>query len=136
MVPSSPPGDVAYGKNHWDPLWAEFQEQGVPLSLHPASGGTGVSGILYPEFAMPSWWTFSTNGLDVMLGYTSFFQESAFDRFPEMKVLVLESGCGWMPWMLNRMDERYEVLGFTTPMKEKAQFLFPPAGLDRHGPRR
>ena len=124
MVPSSPPKDLAYGKTYWDPLWAEFQDQGVPLSLHPASGGTGVSGILYPEFAMPSWWTFSTNGLDVILGFTSFFQESAFDRFPEMKVLVLESGCGWMPWMLNRMDERYEVLGFTTPMKEKPSFYF------------
>ena len=124
MVPSSPPKDLAYGKRYWDPLWTEFQEQDVPLSLHPASGGTGVSGILYPEFAMPSWWTFSTNGLDVILGFTSFFQESAFDRFPDLKVLVLESGCGWMPWMLNRMDERFEVLGFTTPMMEKPSFYF------------
>ena len=92
MVPSLPPDDVAYGRSYWDPLWAEFQEQGVPLSLHPSSGGTSGGNILYPEFAMPSWWTFTTNGVDLPLGYMSFFQESAFDRFPEMK--VLDTGIG------------------------------------------
>ncbi|MEE9247998.1 MAG: amidohydrolase family protein [Dehalococcoidia bacterium] len=124
MVPSSPPRDIAYGKGYWDPLWAEFQEQDTPLSLHPGSGGTSGTSILYPELMMPSWWTFTANGVDVLLGFLSFFQEAAFDRFPQLKMLVLESGCAWMPWLLQRMDEKHQVLSFTTPMKLKPSEYF------------
>jgi predicted TIM-barrel fold metal-dependent hydrolase len=30
------------------------------------------------------------------------------ERFPRLKVVFLESGIGWMPWFIDRLDEAYE----------------------------
>ena len=54
-----------------------------------------------------------TGPLDTILGFVSFFQGGVFDRFPELRLVVLEAGCAWMPWILERMDEMQAVIGFT-----------------------
>ena len=124
MTPSVPPHDVPYSNSQWDPLWAEFQEQDIPLSLHPASGGTSATTALYPNLELPGWWGFTASTFDVQLSFLSFFQEGVFDRFPNLKVLILESGCAWMPYLLGRMDEKFSFLGFTTSMKLKPSEYF------------
>jgi len=48
------------------------------------------------------------------------FQYGLFDRFPQVKVVVLESGAGWAGYLLNRMDAVYDSpLRKTVPLKEK-----------------
>ena len=44
--------------------------------------------------------------------------------FPRLKVVVLESGTGWLTAWLDRMDEKYAINGFTTPMKRKPSEYF------------
>ena len=112
-APNTPPGDMSYGRSRWDPVWSEFVYQGVPVSLHVGNAGTTVGSILHPEFTLPSWWDFVTGPLDTILGFVSFFQGGVFDRFPELRLVVLEAGCAWMPWILDRMDEMQDVIGFT-----------------------
>ncbi|MCH7996776.1 MAG: amidohydrolase [Chloroflexi bacterium] len=124
MTPSVPPHDVPYSNSQWDPLWAEFQEQDIPLSLHPASGGTSATTALYPNLELPGWWGFTASTFDVQLSFLSFFREGVFDRFPNLKVMILESGCAWMPYLLGRMDEKFSFLGFTTSMKLKPSEYF------------
>ena len=125
LTPSMPFNDISYGHSHWDPVWAEFVEQEIPVSLHPSTGGTSASNLL--SFELPTtatWWGFTTNVLSIQLGFMSFFQGSVFDRFPDIKLLVLESGCLWMPYILERMDEKQEILGFTTQMKMRPSEYF------------
>ena len=31
------------------------------------------------------------------------------ERFPKLKVAFLEGNCSWLPWLLYRLDERYEL---------------------------
>ena len=54
---------------------------------------------------------------NVMIAFTTLFEGGVFDRFPNLKVAVLESGCGWIAWWLDRMDHTSEQFHFTTPMK-------------------
>jgi predicted TIM-barrel fold metal-dependent hydrolase len=54
---------------------------------------------------------------DVLLAFTSLFNEAVFERFPRLKVAVLEIGCGWIGYWLERMDSVFDFIGFTTPMK-------------------
>ena len=124
MCPSHPPHDISYGNPHWDPIWAEFQEQEVPVGLHPASGGSSPAGILYPNLRTVHWWGFTTGAIDIQVTFAGLFQEAVFERFPGLKLVILESGCLWMPYLLERMDEKYKVLGFTTPMKLKPSEYF------------
>ena len=54
-----------------------------------------------------------------------FFQWGLFDRFPKIKVIVLESGAGWIGASLDRMDATYQtMLGESVPLKEKPSFYF------------
>ena len=55
--------------------------------------------------ARPSWWDFIVGPLDTVTAFVSFFQGAVFDRYPELKLVVLEADCAWMPWLLHRMDE-------------------------------
>ncbi len=44
---------------------------------------------------------------------------------PALKLIVLESGAGWIGASLDRMDATYETsLGDTVPLKEKPSFYF------------
>ena len=42
------------------------------------------------------------------------------DRFPKLRLVFLESGCGWLPYWFERMDEHYEVLGVQLPALKSA----------------
>ena len=124
LAPGGPHGDVSYGSTHWDPVWSEAVAQNMPISLHVGNAGTHAGSALHPEFTQPCWWDFVVGPLDTMLAFTSFFQGAVFDRFPSLKLVVLEAGCAWMPWWLERMDEMREVIGFTAPMKLKPSEYF------------
>ena len=124
QAPSGPAKDISFGATHWDPLWAEHQEQDIPVSLHVGSAGTSASKLLHPEIKHPSWWTFTVESTELMNSFCSFFQGTVFDRFPDLKILILESGCLWMPYFLERMDETFELIGFTTDLKNKPSDYF------------
>ena len=59
-----------------------------------------------------------------MTAFVSFFQGAVFDRYPELKLVVLEADCAWMPWLLHRMDEIRDVIGFTAPMQLRPSEYF------------
>ena len=119
MIGSDSPAGPPYGNSYFDPLWAEAQELEIPITIHPATGGTSVTSVAYPNPEdMSAWMLFLYGGETVKLNFSSFFAEGTFDRFPDLKVVVLESGIGWIVWWLDRMDEKFEINGFTTPMKE------------------
>ncbi len=124
QAPNTPPDDMSYGRLRWNPVWAELVNQDLPVSLHVGNAGTTTGSILYPEFTLPSWWDLVTGPMDSMLSFVSFFQGGVFDRFPKLRVVVLESGAAWMPWLLMRMDEMQEVMGFTAESKRRPSEYF------------
>ena len=54
-----------------------------------------------------------------------FFQFAVFDRFPRLKLVLLESGAGWIGYWLDRMDGyAASLLGRAVPLKEKPSSYF------------
>ena len=106
-----------YGDRRYDPFWAEAQDTGLPVTIHPhdSINAPGViQGYYKITYADTYWWHLTTAVLDVPLALASFFQGGVFERFPGLRLVVLESGCGWLQWWLDRMDEKFEIAGFTT----------------------
>lgn len=83
----------------YDPLWATLQDLEVPINVH---GGTGnpdygrypVSMLLFIE-EVPF---YSQRPL------VQLILSGVFERFPRLKMVITESGCAWVPPLLERMD--------------------------------
>jgi predicted TIM-barrel fold metal-dependent hydrolase len=97
---------------HYDPLWAECERLGVPISFH----GGGQT-YLRPDFSLEvfdqlmMWHTFS-QPLGIMTVAVSLTSGGVFERFPKLKAALLEGNCSWAPWLFYRLDEHYEWIGW------------------------
>src|SRR3954447_26659803 len=102
LLPTVPP-DVHWIKqlNHpdYDRLWAVCEELEVPINC---LGGTGS----------PTYERVPSSAL-VMLSEVSVFSRrpllflllsGVFERFPRLKFVVTEQGCGWVPGMIAQLD--------------------------------
>jgi predicted TIM-barrel fold metal-dependent hydrolase len=110
-----------------DVVFAKAQELGVPLGLHPS---------LEPPWALPGRYDFqhirnqlffinATASDAIRHAFTSFFQYGTFDKFPQLKLVLLEAGAGWISYWLDRLDAIYNsAAGRTVPLKEKPSFYF------------
>jgi predicted TIM-barrel fold metal-dependent hydrolase len=100
---------------YYDPLYKTIQELGVPLMVHEGSGA-------YLPTAgadrFPGQWFFAhtvSHPFEQMLASLSLICKGSLERHPELQVVFLESGAGWLPYWLWRMDEHYEILPFQVP---------------------
>ena len=95
----------------YDPLWRECERLDVPICFH----GGGQT-YLRPDFSLEifdkllMWHTFS-QPLGIMTVLVSLTAGGVLQRFPKLRVGLLEGNCAWAPWLLYRLDEHYEWLG-------------------------
>ncbi len=105
----NPTNGIPYGEEYYDPFWAECEEIGLPIGIHVSSTPKHVGHELYPSSWTVNPWFFNVyfNG-DCQLAFTSFFQGAVFDRFPNLSLGVVETGCGWIAHWLYLMDEKID----------------------------
>jgi predicted TIM-barrel fold metal-dependent hydrolase len=95
----------------YDPLWAEIQRLDVPIAFH----GGGQT-YLTPDFGLEVldtlmlWHTFS-QPLGIQFVTACFCGGGVLERFPTLRVALLEGNCSWAPWFLYRLDEHWEWVG-------------------------
>jgi len=59
-----------------------------------------------------------------MLASLNFCADGVLEKFPKLKVAYLESGCGWLPFWLERMDEHWEHEGHGRPKLPRTNRAF------------
>jgi predicted TIM-barrel fold metal-dependent hydrolase len=129
----------------FDPLWAVIQETGLPITFHVSTGrdprasrGNGGAVINYVSHSLSP----------TIEPVANLCASGVFERFPGLKFATIEAGIGWVPWLLDAMDEAYRKHHFWVRPKLKklpseyfrlhgfASFQEDPAGLalaERHG---
>ena len=84
----------------YDPLWALCEELGVVVNTH--SGGAGMPDYGRHRASSQAWIAeatfFSRRPLTHML------ISGAFERFPALRFVVTETGCSWIPGVLEQLD--------------------------------
>ena len=105
--------DLPYlGDPHWDPFWATVQELGLPISFHIGSGdfeggfsagrikahGVGATRVA------TSVKLFLDNGIQI----ADLLLSGVLARFPTLQFVSVESGVGFIPFILDAADYAFE----------------------------
>jgi predicted TIM-barrel fold metal-dependent hydrolase len=100
-----------HGHPDHDPLWAAADELDVPIALHTGVDPRGrdlhrrFDGLVWPEGVLQGIWYLQLMFAQaVQQAFSTFFLYATFDRFPRLKLVVLESGASWLGWWMDRMD--------------------------------
>jgi predicted TIM-barrel fold metal-dependent hydrolase len=110
FVPGSPARP--YWDAVYDPLWRALSETGTPMSFHRNHGGRPRADET-PQLDVPG---INVGGIVVrffsaVTPLTYMIFTGVFERFPELKVVVGEVNCGWMPFWLENMDQNFTQQG-------------------------
>jgi predicted TIM-barrel fold metal-dependent hydrolase len=96
--------------NHaWDPFWAACSELQLPVHFHIGASATAMSFFgRYPWPSHPMNTQLAIGGTLLFIGnarvVTNLILSGIFDRHPGLKVVSVESGVGWIPFILEALD--------------------------------
>ncbi|HUY63690.1 MAG TPA: amidohydrolase family protein [Acidimicrobiales bacterium] len=118
----------------YDPLWTAASDTGLAVGLHPfltadlpgACQGMRINKLRTSSSPMPAdagpaaidniFFTQAiANPFDMMSSMAFLLAGGVCERFPELRLVFLEAGGGWLvPW-LERLDHHYEIFGWDVP---------------------
>jgi uncharacterized protein len=95
---------------YYDPIWSALEDLNVPLGFHESNTSAarqvgeqfGYNFMLRHTFSHP---------FEQMLAVGSFCGGAVLERHPRLRVAFLEGNCGWLPFLLWRLDEHWEMFG-------------------------
>ena len=96
------------------PFYEALAEEGLPLAVHVGWACPSLNN-LYSHIYLSGVIAFH---IPLLMAITALIGGGVMDRFPALKVVFLEAGCQWVPFILERMHHRYSNQG-----KALAKFL-------------
>lgn len=125
-VSAGPAGERSPGHPDLDPIWQAISDAGVPFVLHIGPGTKtqptafrnngrerspdlhgGGENLRFADYVMLSF------APQVFL--TALVYDGVFERFPDLRGGVIESGAGWAPEFLRELDLGFRSFGRTDP---------------------
>jgi predicted TIM-barrel fold metal-dependent hydrolase len=113
---------------HWDPLWAAAQDAGLSISFHIGSADFGdefkgeraeIEGFAATS-ARGGARLFLQNGAHIL----DLLFSGILPRFPRLQFVSVESGAGWLPFVLQAADYQFEVCDVA---KQRPEFELRPS---------
>jgi uncharacterized protein len=109
---TSDPQDLAapdLASEAWDPFWAVCAGHQLPVHFHIGASVTGMGFYgQYPWPSQPIDTKLAIGGTLLFVGnarvVTNLILSRVFDRHPDLQVVSVESGCGWIPFILETLD--------------------------------
>ncbi|GIX47268.1 MAG: hypothetical protein KatS3mg131_1479 [Candidatus Tectimicrobiota bacterium] len=94
---------------YWEPLWEAVEECHVPISFHTLGVGTELPEDVSPTVRLAAQATRLTEFQMAMARHlAAVIFGGVLERHPRLQVVLAESGIGWIPYVLERMDYEWE----------------------------
>jgi predicted TIM-barrel fold metal-dependent hydrolase len=93
--------DLAY-----EPFWSTCEELGIAVSLHESTHSrlpTAGADRFNTRFALHA----CSHPMEQMMALLTLIEGGVLERHPHLRIGLLESGCGWLPYWLWRLDREY-----------------------------
>jgi predicted TIM-barrel fold metal-dependent hydrolase len=110
-----------------DRFWAAAQELELPIAFHVVvrdQPTTSYTDPLEQDGARFGLFSFAFLAIDVMAGFTELLTIGVLERFPRLKISVLEAGSNWISAWLDRLDHKFEVMHASTILTMKPSDYF------------
>ena len=101
-----------YSDSHWEPFWELINDIGLPIDYHI---GSGVKSFVLEDL------TWSSFGFERKLAsiatmmymdnakmINSFMLSGLFDKYENLKFVSVESGCGWIPFVIEAAEYQWD----------------------------
>ena len=110
---ANPPGQKRYWK-----IYEAAAAAGLPIGVHAFGfGGYPVSGSGWPSFYIEDMVGHAQSAQSFL---TSLVIEGVFERIPNFKLVMIESGFAWLPPLAWRLDKLWHRLKEETPHLKRA----------------
>ncbi|MSO94102.1 MAG: hypothetical protein EXQ86_11975 [Rhodospirillales bacterium] len=111
MIWQVPPQELSFATDHYDRFWAEAQELEMPVNLHI------LTGVHYSEQVeidvgrtavknVRTW--INEKLLHVTNALSDIVFSGVLERFPRLKIVLVENEVSWLPFILTQWDRYYE----------------------------
>ncbi len=111
-------GDEPLGKRRYWPIYAAAERLGLPIGIH---AGSAYRHPVTP-LGWPTYYTedYAAQSAAFQQCLSSLICEGVFTKFPELKVVLLESGFTWLPGHLWRLTKFWRGLRMEIPWVDRA----------------
>jgi uncharacterized protein len=105
-------GEPLGNRRYW-PIYQAAAEAGLPVAVHAFGyGGGPITSTGWPSHYVEE---MASHAQSSMAGLASLVIEGVFERFPNLKVVMVEAGFAWAPAFAWRLDKTWKALRAETP---------------------
>lgn len=110
VLPSNRVKGRPWYDRYYDPLWAVAEELDVPVTFHGINSAyqEHLGNRFVDNFALAR---AAGHPVELMLTAGEMLTGGVFERFPRLRAGYLEGNCGWVPYWLYALDERWKKFG-------------------------
>jgi uncharacterized protein len=114
----SPRSSDPLGHRRYWPIFAAAERARRPIGLHVQgySGGHASTGSGWPTYYMQEHYAMCGN---MQATVVSLVFEGVFERFPGLKIVLIEGGFAWVPALTWRMDKHWQRMRGETPQVKR-----------------
>jgi predicted TIM-barrel fold metal-dependent hydrolase len=106
------------GRRHWWPIYAAAERHNLPIGIHPGSTYRhSMTSLGWPSFYLEDYASYA-QAFQSQLG--SLVCEGVFAKFPNLKVVLLESGVTWLPGFLWRVSKFWRGVRAEVPWVDRS----------------
>jgi len=106
----------------FDPLWRLCEAAGIPGCLHVIVrfGGAATPFMHWNETKPGPIFSFALGATgQIIPALSAMVVDLLFERFPKLKIVSVEAGCGYAAYLMDRLDEKRDVFRKLTAMPLK-----------------
>jgi predicted TIM-barrel fold metal-dependent hydrolase len=101
------------GRRRYWPIFEAAEAHGLPIGIHISGSGPHANfGGGWFSFYIEEHFAFAHNVQSVL---TSLVLEGVFERFPKLKVVLVEGGFAWVPPLMWRLDREWQRMKSEVP---------------------
>lgn len=114
MVRPNPLNGKTLGHKDFAPFWQACEDLDVAVGIHEGSHAR-VPATGADRFETHMAIHACCHPMEQMMAFISLFEGGVFQRHPTLRFGFLEAGCGWLPYLLWRLEGEFKLWSYQVP---------------------